>query len=158
MDLSMDEDLFTIEVGKKSRQGPMNKRKGSRVERYYSNFFKQFHELLKYCKTTRNTSKLLDNCKVDLNFLPILVQIKAGEQKGLNIANVLVDMKEALRKNIPQNYPEHRMPKIVIHHKDIQKGKRTRNPEDTLVTMTFDDFLIFFLAFLNQTSNDNQTK
>lgn len=158
MDLLQDDDLITIEVGRKSNRGPANKRKGSRVEREYANFFKEFHELLKHCKTTRNTSKLLDNCKIDLNFLPILVQIKAGEQKGLNPSIILKQMSEALRENIPQSYPEHKMPKIVIHHKDLPKGKRTRSPEDTMVSMTFDDWLILFSAFINQINNDNKTR
>lgn len=150
MNLLMDDDLITIQVGEKVSKGPANKRKGSRVEREYANFFKQFDETLKHCKTTRNTSKLLDNCKIDLNFLPILVQIKAGEQKGLNPAVILKQISEALRENIPQSYPEHKMPKVLIHHKDIPKGRRTRNPEDTIISMTFDDWLILFSAFINQ--------
>lgn len=148
------DDIIIINTKEKVRPGPKNKRKGSRVEREYANFFKQFDESLKHCKTTRNTSKLLDNCKVDLNFLPILVQIKAGEQKGLNPSLVLQQMSESLRENIPQGYPEHKMPKIVIHHKDIPKGRRNRISEDTIVTITFDDFLILFSAFLKQKKND----
>lgn len=148
---SLDDDIFVIETGiSKSKRGPANKAKGSRIERYYANFFKEFHELLKHCKTTRNTSRLLDACKIDLNFLPVLTQIKAGEQKGLNPSVVLEDMVKALRENIPESYPEHKMPKIVIHHKDMPKGRRKRIPTDTMVSMTFDDYLIFLTAFLNQ--------
>lgn len=148
--LQMDDDTIIIDIKQKPRPGPKNKRKGSRVEREYANFFKEFDESLKHCKTTRNTSKLLDNCKIDLNFLPILVQIKAGEQKGLNPSLVLSQITDSLRINIPGGYPEHTMPKIVIHHKDVPKGRRNRVSTDTIVTMTFDDFLTFFSAFLKQ--------
>lgn len=131
-----------------SKRGPANKAKGSRVEREYANFFKNFHISLKHCKTTRNTSRMLDACKIDLNFLPILTQIKAGKQIALNPSVVLQEMINALKDNLPENYPEHKMPKIVIHHKDIPKGRRNRTPVDTIVSMTFEDFLIFFSAFL----------
>lgn len=153
-----NDDIIVIDVKQKVRPGPKNKRKGSRVEREYANFFKNFDESLKHCKTTRNTSKLLDNCKIDLNFLPVLVQIKAGEQRGLNPALVLSQITDSLRTNIPEGYPEHSMPKIVVHHKDIPKGRRNRVAEDTIVTMTFEDFLIFFAAFLKQKQDDLQTR
>lgn len=147
--IQLDDDIIVLTPTEKTKsKGPANKRKGSRVEREYANFFKNFDPSLTHCKTTRFTSRILDNCKIDLNFLPILVQIKAGEQKGLNISNVLQSMIEALTENLPQDYKEHSMPKIVVHHKDIPKGRRTRISTDTIVSMTFEDFLILFSAFL----------
>lgn len=154
-----EEEYITLgEIVPKKHRGPANKRKGSRVEREYANIFKELNELLSQCKTTRNTSRVLDACKVDLNFLPILVQIKAGEQKGLNPSVVLQEMVSELKKHLPANYPEHTMPKVLIHHKDMPKGRRKRVPTDSMVSMTFDDFLIFFLAFLKTKQDDSQNR
>lgn len=139
-------------------QGAKNKAKGSGIERLYANIFKQLHVSLEKCKTTRFTSKLLDNCKIDLNFLPILVQIKAGRQLGLSSSKVLQEMEVALKENLPKGYPEHKMPKIVIHHKDIEKGRNVRIPTDAMVHMTFDDWIPMFLAYVEKQENDSQTK
>lgn len=148
MQLEPDNDIIVLETKVRVSRGPANKAKGSRVEREYANFFKNFDESLKHCKTTRNTSRMLDNCKIDLNFLPILTQIKAGKQMGMNPSVVLEQMTQALLENLPKDYKEHIMPKVVIHHKDIVKGRNRRIPTDTIVSMTFEDFLIFFSAFL----------
>lgn len=155
---SLSDEVVIIPIEKKANRGPQNKAKGSRVEREYANIFKEFDESLKHCKTTRFTSRILDNCKIDLNFLPVLIQIKAGKQLGLNPSNVLDTITLALRENLPQDYKEHSMPKIIIHHKDKPKGRMRRIPSDTLVHMTFEDFLIFFSAFLKQSKHDIQTK
>lgn len=154
-----EEEYITLgEKPEKKHKGPANKRKGSRVERDYANIFKELDDLLAQCQTTRNSSKVLDACKIDLNFLPILVQIKAGDQKGLNPSVVLQEMVSELKKRLPANYPEHTMPKVLIHHKDMPKGSRKRVPTDSIVSMTFDDFLILFLAFLKTKQDDSQNR
>lgn len=149
MDLLQQDDEYFIVPDDVPRinKGPANKRKGSRVERDYANIFKKY---VPQCQTTRNTSKLLDACKVDLNFLPVLHQIKAGIQRGYDAAVILNEMTAALSKHLPPHYPEHKMPKVVIHHKDTPDGRRTkpRLPTDTMVTMTFDDYMILFQSYL----------
>lgn len=143
-----DDEYFIVPDAKpRFKGGPANKRKGSRIERDYANIFKVH---VPQCQTTRNTSKLLDACKVDLNFLPVLLQIKAGIQRDYNAATILNEMVAALSKHLPPHYPEHKMPKAVIHHKDIPEGRKTkpRLPTDSMVTMTFDDFMILFQAYL----------
>lgn len=110
-----------------------NRRKGHNAERYYRTFFESFFG---YCKTSRQASQLLDDCKVDLFGIPVNVQIKAGKQRGLNPSLVLREMKEKLSKHFPR-YLKH--PSIIIHKKDVGRGKK-RTEYDELVTMSFEDF------------------
>lgn len=114
-----------------------NRTKGHNAERFYANIFREMGYI--YCKTTRESSKLLDNCKVDLDGIPFSIQIKAGTQKGLNASKIFFEMEEALKKNFPPEDIIHTKPKILIHHKQGIKGK-SRNEFDNLVMMTFETF------------------
>ena len=62
-------------------KGKTNRRKGHNAERHYASFFKELG--YEFCKTSRQASRLHDDCGIDLMYLPFLVQIKAGKQKGL---------------------------------------------------------------------------
>jgi hypothetical protein len=44
-----------------------------------------------------------------------------------------------IKEKFPTNYPEHNYPNIVIHRKDVGRGKK-RTSLDDIVTITFDDF------------------
>ena len=113
---------------KKAKLGNTNRRKGFSAERLYA---QQFRELgYSFCKTTRESSRLLDRCKIDLDFLPILVQIKAGKQKNYNPSKILSEIEENLLLNFPLEDSIHKKPKIVIHHKQGVSGKK-RNEYDS---------------------------
>lgn len=134
--------------------GGTNKRKGSNAERYYATKFRDAG--FEYCRTSREASKLHDDCAIDLVFLPILAQIKAGKQKGMNPSKVLSDIKERVSKAFPPTAPEHVMPAIMIHYKESGMGyKRTEYHE--LVTMTFETFLIFLNSYNNDLQNKSRT-
>lgn len=129
--------------------GKTNKTKGSNAERYYA---KRFREELNFekCKTSRLASKLHDNCKIDLCFIPFNVQVKAGKQKGLNVSKELLLMEEEIKKNFSETYPEHKYPKLLIHKKETGKGNK-RDEYSELVTMSFDDFI----KIINTYAKDN---
>lgn len=119
-----------------------NRTKGHNAERHY---VLKFRELFPKCQTSRYASRMMDDAGVDLVGLPMLVQIKAGLQKGMKPHEVI--------KNIKDNLPDESKPKVLIHHKEGAKGKK-RDEFSSLVTMTFDDFFHFVkLAY-----NDNKTK
>lgn len=119
-----------------------NRTKGHSAERLYA---LKFRELFPKCQTSRYASRMMDDAGVDLVGLPMLVQVKAGLQKGMKPHEVL--------KNIKDNLPDESKPKVLIHHKEGAKGKK-RDEFSSLVTMTFDDFFnLIKLAY-----NDNQTK
>ena len=120
--------------------GNTNRRKGFNAERFYAQCFRDLG--YPFCKTTRESSRLLDSCKIDLNFLPVLVQIKAGKQKNFNPSKILFEMEENLKTNFPPEEAVHSKPKIVIHHKQGVSGKK-RNEFDTLVIMSFETFKQF---------------
>lgn len=135
---------------RKKSVGATNKRKGSDAERYYARRFRQ--EGFNYCKTSRESSKLHDDCAIDLVFIPVLAQIKAGKQRGMNPSVILSEIHERIAENFPPEAPEHKMPAILIHRKEVGAGnKRTEYHE--LVTMTFDTFLTFLKAYTNDLQN-----
>jgi len=119
-----------------------NRTKGHSAERLYA---LKFRELFPKCQTSRYASRMMDDAGVDLVGLPMLVQIKAGLQKGMKPHEVL--------KNIKDNLPDESKPKVLIHHKEGAKGKK-RDEFSSLVTMTFD----VFFHLINLAYNDNKTK
>lgn len=56
----------------------------------------------------------MDNSKVDLIFIPYLVQLKHDKSK-LNYRDIFLSMEVELKKNLPKNSPELTLPKIIIH-------------------------------------------
>lgn len=121
----------------KKMSGKTNKRKGSDAERYYAKVFRDLG--FTFCKTSRQASRILDDCGVDLTNLPLNVQVKAGKQRGLNPSEIIIWMQERLAENFPQEDDVHNKPNIIIHKKEVGKGKK-RKDTDELVIMTFEDF------------------
>lgn len=118
-----------------------NRNKGHNAERLYALKFK---ELFEECQTSRYASRMLDDGGVDLANIPLLVQIKAGMQKGLKHDEVL--------KNIETKLPTlaKKFPKVLIHHKQGKAGKK-RDEYSSMVSMTFDDFFTLLkLAYDNK--------
>lgn len=130
--------------------GKTNRRKGHNAERHYASFFKELG--YKFCKTARQASRLHDDCGIDLMYLPFLVQIKAGKQRGLKRAETLQYIEDRVKENFPPQSPEHTMPKILIERKDPGRGKRRTQYHDT-VMMTVEDFVKIINLFKNDTQN-----
>lgn len=116
---------------------PKNTIKGHNAERHFTNLFKQLG--FDYCITARYGSRVHDDAGVDLINLPFNVQVKAGYERGLNIKNEIDYVKEQVGKLFPPNAPEHDRPTVLIHRKDVGRGKR-RGETDDLVYMSFEDF------------------
>ena len=117
--------------------GKTNRTLGHNAERHYAEKFRELG--FDKCITSRQGSRLHDDCKIDLIFLPFNVQVKAGVQKGVNPAAILHEMEELLIHHFPTNSPDLSYPKLVIHKKKAGSGNR-RTEYDELVTMTFEDF------------------
>lgn len=121
----------------KQNIGTTNRNKGNGAERLYANIFKELG--FDKCVTSRYGSRQHDDAAIDLINIPINVQIKAGKQTGLKPIQVIGDMISRIKEKFPANYPEHNYPNIVIHRKDVGRGKK-RTSLDDIVTITFDDF------------------
>lgn len=116
------------------RSGRYSITKGHNLERSLTLFFK--NELgYEHAKTSRNFSRVLDACSIDICNIPFLIQAKCGYQKVRPKADELfLKMKALLIDNFPSGDPIHKYPKILIHKMDERK------PENALVTMTLKDF------------------
>lgn len=121
----------------KSSRGKTNKRKGSNAEREYAEKFRQLG--FENCKTARQGAKILDDCGIDLIFIPFNVQIKAGLQQGLRPNKVLEYMKNRITEVLPKYSVEHNLPKILIHKRQVGQGNK-RDEFSDIVSMTFEDF------------------
>lgn len=115
-----------IEKEERSRIAKLNRRKGTDLERRVA---KKFRDIgYEFAKTSRQASRLLDDSKVDIAFVPYLVQCKKGYTKGLNYTNIITETKELIKKNFPPDEKVHNYPCIIIH----DKGAKS---EDKLVVM-----------------------
>lgn len=118
-------------------KGATNKRKGSNAEREFASAFREMG--FTYCKTSREGSKMHDGAGIDLLFVPMNIQIKAGKQKGLNASKEIRYVHDRVRETFPEGSIEYFLPKILIHKKEVGQGKK-RTQFDTIVSMTFEDF------------------
>lgn len=118
-------------------QGKTNKRKGSNAERLYAKLFKELG--FSHCVTSRFGSRQHDDAGIDLINVPFNVQIKAGKQRGMNTSAVLSEIKSRFPAFFPKTAPEHNLPLILIHRKDVGRGKK-RGEFDDIVSMSFEDF------------------
>lgn len=116
--------------------GNANRDKGHRAERHYVLAFKELG--FDKCVTSRYGSRQHDDAAIDLINIPFNVQIKAGKQKAMNPISVLNDIVERVADKFPKTAPEHNYPNMVIHRKEVGRGKK-RNQFDDMVYMSFED-------------------
>lgn len=124
---------------KKNSQGKTNRMKGHTAERYYMRIFKELG--FDKCVTSRHGSHLADSAKIDLIFIPINLQIKAG-YKSLNYSVVLGDMSKAIKEIFPAYTPEYNNPNVMVHHKNVGAGY-TRDEHHSIVGMTHETLAMF---------------
>ena len=112
-----------------------NRRKGHVYERYLAKLFR----VLGYekCKTSREASRLYDNCGYDLWGIPFLVQAKSGYKKSrIKPDELFMKMEKAMEqfpedeRNLLKNYP-----KLIFNKLDGYKD------ENHIVSMMFKDFV-----------------
>jgi len=120
-----------------------NRDKGHRFERWWARVFRE--ELgFKFCKTSRQASRLLDDCGVDLDGIPFNIQLKNGYVKGINYTKLFEDIDAKLKENYMPADPRHVFPSIVIH-------KRGRKESEHHVVMQAKDFRkLIEMAFKNK--------
>ena len=81
------------------KKGNTNRTKGHNYERLLANEFKELG--YEHCTTSRYSSRLLDDCKVDLNIPDFNVQAK-NVRSGLNYKSIFNDIEEALKTKMPE--------------------------------------------------------
>ena len=108
-----------------------NRTKGHNFERYLAKVFRDLG--FTYCKTSRQASRILDDSKVDLAFIPYNVQAKAV-LSTINYHDLLLSMESSLNENFPPTDPQRTYPKIIFH-------RRGRRKYDKFVIMQEDEFI-----------------
>lgn len=111
--------------------GTKNRNAGHTFERDWAKTFRDKGYL--FCKTTRQASRLLDSCKIDLAFIPYNFQCKRVKA-SINYKELILSIKKALHDNIPPEDMIHQYPIVIAH-------KRGRKPEDHLVIMEATSFI-----------------
>lgn len=115
-----------------------NRKKGHDLERQVANDLKN---IFPYVKTSRAASKLLDDCKIDLAFIPFLVQCKAGyERNRPKYEEEFVEMKKQIALHYPETDNIHRSPFVLVHKLDSGRGNKRRE-EETQVVISYDFFM-----------------
>lgn len=108
-----------------------NRTKGHNFERYLAKVFRDLG--FTYCKTSRQASRILDDSKVDLAFIPYNVQAKAV-LATINYHDLLLSMESSLNENFPPGDPQINYPKMIFH-------RRGRRKYDKFVIMQEDEFI-----------------
>jgi hypothetical protein len=119
-----------------------NRRKGHAYERELA---KTFRELgYDKVKTSREASRLYDNCGIDLWGLPFLIQAKAGYKANRIKPDVLF---HNIRENIEKNFPKEEVellnsyPILIFNKLDGYKK------EHHFVTLKYHDFVRMMIEF-----------
>lgn len=103
-------------MNKKTRSeiGKANRNKGKNLERVVAKGFRDIG--YNFCKTSRHSSRLIDSCKIDLDFIPYNVQCKSGYEKSRpKPEEVFREMSTLMKEHLPPEYPQHKYEKIIIH-------------------------------------------
>lgn len=109
-----------------------NRTRGHNLERQVARDLKFLYP---FVKTSRASSKLLDDCGVDINFVPFLIQCKLGYNKNRPKFEEERDYtKSQIGKNFPKDHPIQNLPYILIHKLNDRK-------QPIQVTMEYDFFL-----------------
>lgn len=78
------------------------------------------------CKTTRESSQLKDKSKIDLDFIPWILQAKSGYRKRRPKYDVIYrQVKEMIGKFFPKNHPVHEKEVVLVHKIDQRKKENT---------------------------------
>ena len=122
-----------------------SKTKGNRLEQEVTKDLRQFFP---FAKTSRQASRLLDNCKIDIANVPFLIQCKSGYIDRRPKFEVLFnETKNLLKENVPPDDNLHKLPFVLVHKLNGTKGKT--QPELKQVTMSYD----LFLTLIEKTFN-----
>ncbi len=128
-----------------------NRRKGHDLERQVVNDLK---EIFPYAKTSRATSKLMDDCGIDITGTPLLIQCKRGYQKNRPKFEQERDtVNERLKRNFPKEHPIHNLPYLLVQKLDSGNGNK-RLPHYTYVTMEY-DFLLWLINNIDKEKYEN---
>lgn len=109
---------------------------GGNAERRFAKIFRDagWNEAL----TMRYVSKFKDDRKIDVAFVPVNIQIKAGNQPKLSHRKVLEELDEHVLK-LPEHLPERKYHSIVVHPRTTGAGNK-RTKYDDLVYMTWETY------------------
>lgn len=122
---------------RKQGTGKAAREKGHNAERLVAQMFRDIG--YENACTTRASSHLLDSCGIDINYVPIIAQIKAGIQKGLSIPAELEYIQTQMVLNLPPDEPWHNRLRAIIQIKPPAKNRRTEY--DSIVSMTLNDWM-----------------
>ena len=118
-----------------------NRTVGHNLERLTA---KEMRELFPKAKTSREASRLLDNCKVDIANIPLLIQCKSGYEKARPKFDVLKkEAVELIKNNFLEKDNIHNLPYVLRH-------KFKKNDLATI------DWEFFKTLFFNYIKNNNE--
>lgn len=121
--------FIKIKFNKREFFGKRNRNAGHNYERLWAQIFRNMG--YDKCKTTRQVSRLLDSCKVDLAFIPYNFQAKRVKAP-INYTELFDSIIESLKENYPENDAQLTYPPIIAHK---------RGPKDEYIIMRPEDFI-----------------
>lgn len=129
-----------------------NRTKGHNLERQVTRDLSAFFP---FAKTARASSKLLDDCGIDINGLPFLIQCKVGYDRNRPRYEVeFQNIRDNTSKHYPKDHNIQTMPVILVHKLNCNVRGKSRPEEYHQVTLSYD----FFLYLLNNVNHKELEK
>ena len=119
----------------KKNNGKTNRTKGHNYERQLA---KEFREILgdEDCRTSRQSSRLLDDCKVDLDCYFLNIHAK-NVRNNINYSELLNDIKEAIDEKLKKRSE---LPIAIFHKKQSKE----------MIIISKEDFYKLAIAYKKQ--------
>lgn len=127
-----------------------NKTKGNRLEQQVAKDLRE--KGFKFAKTARYTSKLADDCKIDITGVPFLIQAKSGyNSPRLKFEVLFRECQGLIKEHYPEKHIVHKLPYVLINKLNRTVGGKVSQPEMNQVTISYD----FFMELLSHYKTDN---
>lgn len=119
-----------------------SKQKGNTYERQIARIFREVLGL-SYAGTSRQRSRLLDDCGIDIAGVPMNVSLKSGYKgRRPKPEEIFKTISERLKKHFPEHDPIHGYLIFLFHKLDGY------HPAHHIVSMTFDDWCRLMVVYL----------
>jgi len=119
-----------------------SKQKGNTYERWVAKALRDLFGFT-FCKTSRQASRLLDDCGIDLSGIPFNISLKSGYRKRRpKPEEIFKNIKQQLALHFPKEDPVHSNLTFLFHKLDGY------HPENHIVSMTYDDWCKLMIVYV----------
>lgn len=122
-----NKNFVSLRYNKRRSFGKRNRNVGHNYERKWASIWREIG--YDKCKTTRQVSRLLDSCKVDLAFIPYNFQCKSVKAP-INYTELFDSIDALLKENFPEDDRQLTYPPVIAHKRSTTDEFIIMRPQD----------------------------